>query len=231
MGKGKKFRIMIENKEIYEDRWLSWFFSAALFVALALWGVAEYTVVQIENDTIGNIYKKTVSSIVVIPEIQNGDCSKDDLECLKLFYKHEISEYGSILEVRLETEAVSSNGLLTISGRDGYAFYLSNNGGEQVSAKGRFSDGQMAALANLIKKNNFFSMVTVPKDSGGNSDSNYKIVARILSANMVPGHPEVYSVSCVSSDCEKEFLEIKNKIIEFWGDAFVCLDGCDIGLQ
>lgn len=219
----------MKNREIYKDRWMAWFFSFAIFTAIMLLGITQYTAIQIESDTTNNVFEKNTMGLSVLPEIRNGDCPDGDFECLKSFYKYEVPEYGSILELELESETFSAGGSLVISGRDGYAFYLSKDDkGGGVSAKGRFSDAQMFSLASLMKKKNFLSMTDSEPEKREDASFGYRITAKILPWNEKSGRPLIYSVSCVFPDCYRGFWEIKNKMVEFWSDAFICLDGCVI---
>lgn len=164
----------------------------------------------------------------IIPEVKDGTCNDNDLECLSSFYKHEILGYGRVLDVKLETGTGFSGGSLVVNGRDGRAFYFSQNGKKgETAAKGKFSINQMASLASLIEEKDLLSMESTTKPAG-NGGSNYKITVRILSSEKELKMPEVYSASCVFPNCGREFLEIKDTIMEFWGDAFICLDGCNI---
>jgi len=132
---------------------------------------------------------------------------------------YDIPGYGSLLDMTLEIDAPFSDAKLTISGLDGSVSYVAAKRYEkEISDKGIFNGQQIKILVDLIEKNNFFLMENRPWGPEDKQDgSTYKITIRTISGDPELAFPGTYSVSCYGFSCSQKFLEIKNKIIEFWG--------------
>ncbi|GEM_PF-2137631 len=133
-----------------------------------------------------------------------------------------------ILEITLEVSVPFSTAKLSIF-EDGSAIYSEKMDGkpeqrgiyEDVTIETR--DRQIKKFAELVRRNNFFSMKDKPKRSSDPEDgSAYTITVKIRPA----GPPElidaaIHTVSCYQFSCEPGFLEIQNEMQAYfkshWG--------------
>jgi len=124
-----------------------------------------------------------------------------------------------LLDILLRINAPFSTATLTIE-KNGSVYYVAKQRGqEEIQDSGTFFEFQISALIKLIQDTNILEMKDRLKEISDPEDgSTYTIIVRILPQGPPEfADPAIYSVSCYQFNCENGFVELKNKIIELWG--------------
>lgn len=124
-----------------------------------------------------------------------------------------------IIDVVLEVDAPFSTATLTIRENGSVSYVAKQSGRAEVQESGTVTADQLNILAKMAQEIDFLNMNGHPAKHDDPLDgSTYAISISILpQGDPRLADPGIHSVSCYEGNCERNFLKLKDKIIELWG--------------
>jgi hypothetical protein len=136
-------------------------------------------------------------------------------------------EDNEILDISLEIQSpFFDSKLVIVSGSGSVRYSEKESRGKWKAIKSKkFSNDQLSGIIDTMSKNKFLELKDKPMQLDSLTDgSHFTISVKMVDKNSDPFTSDafVHSVKCYDADieteCDKEFLEIKDKIIEHWGE-------------